>query len=73
MNNRLEEELTLLKRRRAAMKKDLDTLAAELSATSQVIIMREIAILDNEIREMTEEIETMAFEQFMKEKWNDGR
>lgn len=71
MSDRLEEELTLLKRRRAAMKKDLDTLAAELSATSQVIIMREIAILDNEIREMTEEIETMAFEQFMKEKWNE--
>lgn len=73
MSDRLEEELTLLKRRRAAMKKDLDTLAAELSATSQVIIMREIAILDNEIREMTEEIETMAFEQFMKERWDDGR
>lgn len=73
MNDRLEEELTLLKRRRAAMKKDLNTLAVELSATSQVVIMREIAILDNEIREMTEEIETMAFEQFMKEKWDDGR
>lgn len=72
MSNRLEEELTLLKRRRAAMKKDLDTLAAELSATSQVIIMREIAILDNEIRDLTNEIETMAFEQFMKEKWNDS-
>lgn len=55
------------------MKKDLDTLAVKLSATSQIVIMREIAILDNEIREMTEEIETMAFEQFMKEKWNDGR
>lgn len=54
------------------MKKDLDTLAAELSATSQVIIMREIAILDNEIRDLTNEIETMAFEQFMKEKWNDS-
>ena len=71
MSDRLEEELTLLKRRRAAMKKDLDTLAAELSATSQVIIMREIAILDNEIRYLTNEIETMAFEQFMKEKWNE--
>jgi hypothetical protein len=73
MSDRLEEELTLLKRRRAAMKKDLDTLAVKLSATSQIVIMREIAILDNEIREMTEEIETMAFEQFMKEKWDDGR
>jgi hypothetical protein len=73
MSDRLEGELTLLKRRRAAMKKDLDTLAVKLSATSQIVIMREIAILDNEIREMTEEIETMAFEQFMKEKWNDGR
>lgn len=71
MSDRLEEELTLLKRRRAAMKKDLDTLAAELSATSQVIIMREIAILDNEIRDLTNEIETMAFEKFMKEKWNE--
>lgn len=72
MKDRARQELETLKARRRAMRKDLEDLAVELSATSQVVIMFELARLENEIREMEQELETMAFEEFMREKWIDG-
>jgi len=74
MSDRIREELSVLKARRRAIRKDLEMLVVELSATSQVVLMFEAARLDNEIREMEQELETMAFEEFMREKWyNENR
>ena len=72
MKDRARQELETLKARRRAMRKDLENLAVELSATSQVLIMFELARLENEIREMEQELETMAFEEFMRDKWNNS-
>ena len=72
MNDKIKKELETLKARRRAMRKDLEDLAVELSATSQVVIIFELARLENEIREMEQELESMAFEEFMREKWIDG-
>lgn len=70
MSNRLEEELKVMMARRNAIKNDLNNLAVEMSATSQVVLIVEVARLDNDIRELKEEMETMAFEDFMREAWN---
>lgn len=70
MSDGLKDELDVLIARRRAIRKDLETLAVEMSATSQVILIVEVARLDNDIRELKEEMETMAFEDFMREAWN---
>lgn len=72
MSDKLEDEFETLKARREAIHNDLKKLVAELSAPSQVLLMIEAARLDVEIQEMKKELETMAFEEFMREKWYDN-
>lgn len=71
MSDRLQEELNILKARRKAIKKDLHDLVVEMSATSQVVLMFELGRLEAEISAMEKELEDMAFEEFMREKWKD--
>lgn len=71
MTDRLQQELNVLKGRRNAIKKDLHDLVVEMSATSQVVLMFELARIEANISEMQKELEDMAFEDFMREKWKD--
>ena len=61
MNDRIQEELDKMRKRREVIHNDLQKLAVELSATSQVALIAEIARIDLHIKDMEDEIEDMTF------------
>lgn len=71
-DDKLQAELEVLTRRRAAIKEDLAKLGADMSATSNVVLLMHIAILDNDIRDMQKNLEDMGFEDFMRKAWGNN-
>ena len=71
-SDRMEAELEVLTRRRAAIREDLTKFAVELSAATHVVLLMHLAVIDNDIRELKEELESLGFEDFMKRAWGDG-
>lgn len=61
MTNKIQEELDRMRKRREVIHNDLKKFAVELSATSQVALIAEIARIDCHIRDMEDEIEDMTF------------
>lgn len=59
--NRVEEELAKERKRRQVIHNDLKKFAVELSATSQVALIAELARIDNHIRDIEAELEDMKF------------
>ena len=51
----------MMKKRREVIHNDLKKFAVELSATSQVALIAEIARIDLHIKDMEDEIEDMTF------------
>lgn len=68
-DDNLQAELEVLARRRAAIKEDLAKLGAQMSAASNVVLLMHIAILDNDIRDLKQNLEDMGFEDFMRKAW----
>lgn len=71
-SDRMEAELEVLTRRRASIREDLTKFAVELSAATHVVLLMHLAVIDNDIRELKEELESLGFEDFMKRAWGDG-
>lgn len=71
-DDKLQAELEVLTRRRAAIKEDLAKVGADMSATSNVVLLMHIAILDNDIRDMQKNLEDMGFEDFMRKAWGNN-
>lgn len=61
MSDRIQEELDKMRKRREVIHNDLQKFAVELSATSQVALIAEIARIDLHIKDMEDEIEDMTF------------
>lgn len=61
MTDRIQEELDRMRKRREVIHNDLKKFAVELSATSQVALIAEIARIDYHIKDMEDEIEDMTF------------
>ena len=70
--DKMEAELEVLIRRRAAIRNDLTKFAVELSAASHVVLLMHLAIIDNDIKELKDELESIGFQEFMREAWGDG-
>ena len=67
--DKTKEEINELKRKRSEIKQDLANLGPKLSAVSSVVLLMHLAILDNDIRDMTKNLEDMGFEEFMRKAW----
>ena len=70
MGDRLEEELGKMQTRRNAIWNDLKTHGHTLSAPAQVVLIGEIASIDNHIQEMKRELEDMGWQEFIEAAWN---
>lgn len=71
--NRVEEELAKERKRRQVIHNDLKKFAVELSATSQVALIAELARIDNHIRDIEAEIEDMKFRNIVNDYFTDER
>lgn len=71
--NRVEEELAKERKRRQVIHNDLKKFAVELSATSQVALIAELARIDNYIRDIEAEIEDMKFRNIVNDYFTDDR
>ena len=65
MTDRIQEELDVWQKRRDAIQEDLNTLAIELSATSQVALIKEIVIIDAHIKDMKDELSDMLWQEIV--------
>jgi len=68
--DKLQEELANAIARRNAIWNDLKEHGATLSAPSQVILIGEIAIIDNQINQLKHELEEMGWQEFMQAAWD---
>lgn len=71
MTDRIQEELDKMKKRREVIHNDLVKFAVELSATSQVALIAEIARIDFHIKDMEDEIEDMTFKSIVSDYFKD--
>lgn len=71
--NRVEEELAKERKRRQVIHNDLKKFAVELSATSQVALIAELARIDNHIRDIEAELEDMKFRNIVNDYFTDER
>lgn len=71
--NRIEEELAKERKRRQVIHNDLRKFAIELSATSQVALIAELARIDNYIRDIEAELEDMKFRNIVNDYFTDDR
>lgn len=62
MIDRIQEEIDVWQKRRDVIKEDLNKFPAELSATSQVVLMIEIARIDAHIKDMKNELADMQWQ-----------
>lgn len=62
MIDRIQEEIDVWQKRRDVIKADLEKFAVELSATSQVVLMIEIARIDAHIKDMKDELADMQWQ-----------
>ena len=61
MSDRVEEELSMMRKRRQVIRNDLQKFAVELSATSQVALIAELARIEYHIKDIEDELEDMKF------------
>ena len=69
MNEKRLAELAALQSRRQAIRNDLDTLVDSLSPISTVVLMMHLAMLEADIKKLTDEMESTGFEDFMRKAW----
>ena len=60
--DKIQEEIDVWQKRRDVIRNDLNTLAAELSATSQVALIKEIVVIDAHIKDMKDELADMQWQ-----------
>lgn len=72
MTDRIQEELDKMKKRREVIHDDLVKFAVELSATSQVALIAELARIDMHIKDMQNELEDMTFRDIVSEYFKDN-
>lgn len=72
MSDRIEEELEKMRKRREVIHDDLKKFAVELSATSQVALIAELARIDNHIRDIEKELDDMRFKSIVSDYFKDG-
>jgi len=68
--DKIEEEIEKMISRRNAIWNDLKTHAVSMSAASQVTLISEVAVIDNVVREMKQQLEDMGWNDFMNTAWN---
>ena len=68
--DKIEEEIEKMISRRNAIWNDLKTHADSMSAASQVTLISEVAVIDNVVREMKQQLEDMGWNDFMNTAWN---
>jgi len=68
--DKLEEELSKMQLRRNSIWDDLKNYGGNLSAPTQVILIGEIAIIDNSINELKNELEEMGWQEFIQAAWD---
>ena len=73
MTDRIQEELDRERRRIEVMKEDLAKFAVELSATSQVAIIAEIARTNFHIKDMEQELEDMKFKSIVNDYFKEDK
>lgn len=73
MTDRIQEELIVMKKRREVIHNDLVKFAVELSATSQVALIAEIARIDSHIKDMEDELEDMKFKDIISDYFRDDQ
>ena len=61
MTDRIEEELNMMRKRREVIRNDLQKFAVELSATSQVALIAELARIEYHIKDIEQELDDMKF------------
>lgn len=71
--DRVQEELAKERKRREVIHNDLKKFAVELSATSQVALIAELARIDNHIRDIEVELEDMKFRNIVNDYFTDDR
>jgi bacterioferritin (cytochrome b1) len=71
--DRVQEELAKERKRREVIHNDLKRFAVELSATSQVALIAELARIDNHIRDIEVELEDMKFRNIVNDYFTDDR
>jgi hypothetical protein len=62
MTDRIQEEIDIWQKRRDTIKDDLEKLAVELSAAAQVVLIKEIVIIDAHIKDMRDELADMQWQ-----------
>jgi hypothetical protein len=62
MIDRIQEEIDVWQKRRDVIHSDLEKFAVELSATSQVALIKEVAIIDAHIKDMRDELADMQWQ-----------
>lgn len=62
MIDRIQEEIDVWQKRRDVIKEDLNKFAVELSATSQVALLFEVARIDSHIKDMKDELADMQWQ-----------
>ena len=70
MSDRIQEEIDVWQKRRDVIKADLEKFAVELSATSQVVLIKEIAIIDSHIKDMRDELADMQWQNIVSDFYN---
>lgn len=68
--DKIEEEIEKMISRRNAIWNDLKTHADSMSAASQVTLISEVAVIDNVVREMKQQLDDMGWNDFMNTAWN---
>lgn len=72
--DRIEEELQQMRKRRDVIKADIKKFALELSATSQVALIAEMARIELHIKDIEDELADMKFKSIVNDYFKeDGR
>lgn len=72
--DRIEEELQQMRKRRDVIKADIKRFALELSATSQVALIAEMARIEFHIKDIEDELADMKFKNIVNDYFKeDGR
>lgn len=73
MTDRVQEELNKMRKRREVIHNDLVKFAVELSATSQVALIAELARIDVHIKDMEDELEDMTFKSIVSDYFKEDK
>lgn len=73
MTDRIQEELDKMRKRREVIHNDLKKFAVDLSATSQVALIAELARIDNYIRDIEQELDDMKFKSIVNDYFKDDK